>query len=103
MIKLYWFSVTLGARVLTKERAQAVFDPTSEFIYTASYEDIAHALNAEYDFPSDSYVVPCDALKSFADIVFSLSGKDYRLPASDYARQVRINLIGSGVRCFFLS
>ncbi|KAH7707283.1 Protein ASP-7 [Aphelenchoides avenae] len=79
--------VTLGARVLTKERAQAVFDPTSEFIYTASYEDIAHALNAEYDFPSDSYVVPCDALKSFADIVFSLSGKDYRLPASDYARQ----------------
>ncbi|KAH7711433.1 cathepsin D [Aphelenchoides avenae] len=83
--------VTLSGSVLSKKWQAAIFDPTSEFIYTTSYEDIARKLNAEYDFASDSYVVQCEAAKSFADIIFTLGGKDYHLPATDYARQTAAN------------
>ncbi|KAH7697371.1 putative aspartic proteinase,pepstatin-sensitive, partial [Aphelenchoides avenae] len=79
--------VVLGPNSFFNVNPTAVFDTTTEFIYTSSYDDIVKTLNAEYDWTSDRYVVQCAAVKSFPDIIFGLSGKDYPLPATDYARQ----------------
>ncbi|KAH7710982.1 Protein ASP-8 [Aphelenchoides avenae] len=51
-------------------------------------EAVVKATGAEYDFKTDTYKVDCDKRSSYPDMVFNLSGFEYRLPAIDYARKV---------------
>ncbi|KAH7710602.1 hypothetical protein AAVH_22115, partial [Aphelenchoides avenae] len=49
---------------------------------------VLRATSAEYDVPSDMYLVDCDKRSSFPDLVFQLPEiGEYRLPAIDYARK----------------
>lgn len=46
---------------------------------------------AEYDFLSDSFVLPCPKHGQFPEMVFEFDGAEYRVPDIDYIRQVRFS------------
>lgn len=92
--------VILGATVVAQSKT-AIFSSHSEFIYTPYFDYIAQLLHAEYDWDSDTYRVSCDAVKNMPDFVFSLSGTEFNLPASDYARKT-VGDEGTQCTLFFL-
>lgn len=49
---------------------------------------IVAATGASYNFRLDAFVRSCKGIDALPDMVFNLSGFEYRLPARDYIRQV---------------
>lgn len=48
---------------------------------------IVKATGAEYDFKRDLFTIDCDA-KGLPDIVFTIGGRDFSVPSSQYVIDV---------------
>lgn len=82
-------SVKLG-RVSTSKPLTAIVDSYTKSLVPASlFKQFVSAIGAEYDFPSDEYVVACSAVKRLPDLVLALKGGfEYRIPAGEYVKNL---------------
>ncbi|KAH7693441.1 Protein ASP-7, partial [Aphelenchoides avenae] len=62
---------------------------TSMYVYAPRFvlDAVVSELGAEYYWPTDNYVIPCDQISSLPDMIFGLQGFEYRMSGKDYVRQ----------------
>ncbi|KAH7720012.1 Protein ASP-7 [Aphelenchoides avenae] len=87
---VYMTRFSFGQRYSVNQRVRAALTSTSALLAGPPniVDDMVAQMGAEYDFPSDSFVVPCAKVGTFPDMVFLLGTFEYRLPYKDYIRQV---------------
>lgn len=74
----------------------AVVVTTSTFIRVPQtfFDNVISELGALYDYDADAFYVDCSKVPALPDLVFRIGSAsvvgnlDYKVPASDYARQV---------------
>jgi hypothetical protein len=71
---------------------QAISDTGTSFLYGPSdaVDAIIAASNAQYDFQSGLYVVPCKDAKNLPDLVFTVSGTDLKIPATEHITDLEL-------------
>ncbi|KAI6214514.1 hypothetical protein M3Y94_00277300 [Aphelenchoides besseyi] len=85
----YWEFAIQGFSVgshKNKQGSSAISDTGTSFIYgpDEDVQAIIDASNADYDFESGLYTVPCDSAKNLDDLVFTISGKEIRIPGNEH-------------------
>ncbi|KAH7710313.1 Protein ASP-7 [Aphelenchoides avenae] len=93
MIEVASFSLGDAAH---KEPMDAVVVTTSTFIRVPQtfFDNVISELGALYDYDADTFYVDCSNVPALPDLVFRIGSAsvvgnlDYKVPASDYARQV---------------
>ncbi|KAH7721171.1 Protein ASP-7 [Aphelenchoides avenae] len=82
-------SVKLGRVSSSKPLTAIMLSHTKSLVPASLFKQIVSAIDAEYDFPSDEYVVACSAVKRLPDLVLTLKGGfEYRVPAGEYVKNL---------------
>jgi hypothetical protein len=79
---------SLGSYTAKENGRPALLVSTEAYIWAPPriFAQIIAQLNAEYDFSDDIYTVDCSGIATLPDLVFTLSGYTYKVPATLYTR-----------------
>ncbi|KAH7699688.1 Protein ASP-8, partial [Aphelenchoides avenae] len=93
---VYVTQFSYGDKLRVKQRVLATLESTTALITAPPtiVDSIVEKTGAEYDFSSDSFIVPCVKVGTFPDMVFQMGAFEYRLPDKDYIRQLPHNRHG---------
>jgi hypothetical protein len=72
--------------------AQVISDTGTSWIGlpTADMNNVVRATNARYDAQNQLYYVPCTASATLPDMVFTIGGKQYPIPAMEYVEDLEL-------------
>jgi len=75
-----------------KRSKQVISDTGTSFLYGPSkdVDQIIKITNADYDFSTGLYTVPCSSVKDVPALTFTVSGVDLQVPATEYITDLEL-------------